>query len=64
MGFNEFISTNGAFVLTFTGMVGACCAGILICILKSRCERIKCCGIECDRRVISEANLNNVTIAA
>lgn len=27
--------------------------GVLSCLLKSRCKKIKCCGCECDREVIA-----------
>ena len=36
--------------------------GLLSCVLRSRCETIKCCGSECTRRVI-EAPDTRVTIA-
>ena len=42
---------------------GACLAMVLQFILKSRCSRIRCCGVECDRQVIditaSDAELGN-----
>ena len=33
-------------------MCGACVAMTYSFVLKSRCVRIKCCGIECDRSVV------------
>ena len=33
----EFVSTNSAFILTFTGILGSCCTATLVYVLKSRC---------------------------
>ena len=49
-------SLNGSeqFMLITGGIAaaGACLAMVLQFILKSRCSRIRCCGVECDRQVI------------
>jgi hypothetical protein len=42
----------------FLGFLG----GLLSCVLRSRCETIRCCGSECTRRVI-EAPDTRVTVA-
>lgn len=60
-------SLNGSeqFMLITGGIAaaGACLAMILQFILKSRCSRIRCCGVECDRQVIditaSDTELGN-----
>jgi hypothetical protein len=60
-------SLNGSeqFMLITGGIAaaGACLAMILQFILKSRCSRIRCCGVECDRQVLdisaSDAELGN-----
>ena len=61
--FTEFVSTNSAFILTFTGLLGSCCTATLVYILKSRCTAIKCCGFSCERQPIPAAELQNVAIA-
>lgn len=48
----DFIERNGTWILSMVGVVGACASGILVYMLKSRCTKIKCCGVECDRDVI------------
>ncbi len=45
MSFNEFVKENSGFILTFVGMIGGGMSLCLMCILKSRCEYIKCCGL-------------------
>jgi len=38
--------------------VGSCCAslsGFIYALSKSRCTTIKCCGLECERDVIQDA---------
>ena len=59
----EFVSTNSAFILTFTGILGSCCTATLVYILKSRCTAIKCCGFSCERQPLTNTELRNVTIA-
>ena len=48
----DFIERNGTWILSMVGVVGACMSGIFVYMLKSRCTKIKCCGVECDRDVI------------
>ena len=59
---SEFVQTNSAFLLTTFGLCGAALAACLTCALKSRCSKIKCCGFECDRQVISEGELANASV--
>jgi hypothetical protein len=49
----DFVERNGAWLLSVLGVVTACMSGILAYFLKSRCSRIKCCGIECERDVLN-----------
>lgn len=56
--------SDSTFILSMTGIVVTCFSGMLVYLLKSRCTRIRCACIECDRAVISEANLRNVGVAA
>jgi|TARA_E500000178_G_C16353621_1_gene458600 hypothetical protein len=60
--FNEFVKENSAFILTFTGILGSCCTGVLVFLLRSRCTKIACCGFSCERNVIPASQLTNVTI--
>ena len=48
----DFIERNGAFVLTVIGVLTGCVGGMFTFFLKSRCKKIRCCGIECDRQVL------------
>jgi len=57
----DYMPSEG-FLLSAAAMVGACFAGMLTCILKSRCTRISCCGISIERDVIPAAELNNVQV--
>lgn len=41
-----------SFLLTLTGSVFAAVGGLLMCVLKSRCTAIKCCGAQCERDVL------------
>ena len=49
--FHLFIQENGTWIITFLGICGACCSGLTIYFLKSRCSHIKLCwgAIECIR---------------
>ncbi len=57
----DYMPSEG-FLLSAAAMVVACCAGMLTCILKSRCTRISCCGISIERDVIPASELNNVQV--
>ena len=37
-GFNDFVSDNSTFILTFFGLLGGACSGCLMCLLRSRCR--------------------------
>ena len=55
--FTRFVEINGAWVLSFSAVLSACVSGTFIYFLKSRCSRIKCFCIECNRDVVSEDRL-------
>ena len=59
---SSLINDNQAFILTFTGIIAACCAGFLTFILKSRCTSISCCGCKIERQVIPPEQLNQVQL--
>lgn len=61
-GFSEFIERNGAFVLSFVGLLGGGISYLLVFCLKSRCSNIKCCGLEISRIPIPLDQLNNVNL--
>mgnify|MGYP005807568293 CR=1 FL=1 len=50
----DFINENTAFLLTLFGLFGAGLSGLAMCLLKSRCTTITCCCLKCDRSVLSE----------
>ena len=64
MSVTEFVRENSGFILTFVGMIGGGISLCLVCILKSRCEYIKCCGVECKRQVIPATELADVELTS
>jgi len=48
----DFLEKHATFVLTFCGILSAGTTAVLTYLLKSRCKKIKCCGLECDRSPI------------
>lgn len=48
----DFIERNGTWLLSVMGIVSACGGGLLAYMIRSRCTKIKCCGMECDRQPI------------
>ena len=61
--FNTFVSENSTFILTFFGLASAACSGCLMCLLRSRCNRISCLGLTIERTVLSENALRSTTAA-
>ena len=49
----DFIERNGAWLLTVVGILTGCFGSLLTYFLKSRCNKIKCCGLELDRQVVA-----------
>jgi hypothetical protein len=48
----DFVQRNGTWLLSVMGVMATCTAGLFSFLLKSRCSKIKCCGLECDRQPI------------
>ena len=48
----DFLEKHGAWLLTIIGVATACIGTVLTYFIKSRCKKIKCCGMSCDRDVI------------
>ncbi len=61
---SEFVSENQAFLLTAAGVIVSALGACGMCILKSRCTRIRCCGLEIIRDVIPARELNLETPTA
>ena len=57
----NFFTANTAFILTLVGLFGAGLSGVAMCVLKSRCSHISCCCIECERSVLSERPVTELT---
>lgn len=60
--FSEFIEKNGAFLLSFFGLLGGGISYILIFCLKSRCSEISCCGCKIIRVPLPVEELNQVNL--
>jgi hypothetical protein len=45
----DWLEKHSTFLLTFIGAVGGAISVLLAYCIKSRCKKIKCFGIECDR---------------
>ena len=52
MDASEYTQRNSGFLITVLGLLGTCVAGIAVYFLKSRCTRIACCGMSCERDVV------------
>jgi len=55
-----FIQTNDSFILTVLGIISAAFTACLGFMLKSRCRVIKCCGLECQREVLSVTEMQSI----
>jgi hypothetical protein len=53
----DWLEKHSTFVLTLVASLSAC-VGV---VLKSRCKKIKCCGLECDRSPI-ELNADEIEV--
>lgn len=45
------------FILAIIGIASGLCGAFLSFMLKSRCAKIKCCCVECERNVIDAKDL-------
>ena len=50
----DFVERNGVWMLSVLGVFMSCLSGILVYMLKSRCKKIKCACIECERDVLDQ----------
>jgi len=57
----DFLQKHDSFILTLCGVLGGGAAVVLTYFLKSRCKKIKCCGVECDRSPV-QLNTNEVVV--
>ena len=57
----DYMNENSAFILTLLGLFGAGLSGLAMCILKSRCTTIQCCCMQCERSVLSEQAVTELT---
>ena len=48
----DFIERNGTWLLSVIASISALCGYFLSYFLKSRCKKIDCCGLKCDRTPI------------
>lgn len=49
----DFLERNGSWLLSVVGLLIGCFSGMLTYFLKSRCRRIRCLGVECERDVVA-----------
>ena len=59
---NYGMVVSESFIIAIVGIASACVGGLLTFLLKSRCRTIKCCGIECERDVLSPSQFSNANI--
>jgi len=59
----DFLEKHNGFVLTVVASMSACMGVVFTYFLKSRCKKIKCFGLECDRTPI-ELEADQVKIVA
>lgn len=56
----DFVERNGAWLLSISGVT---CTMLTLCFgyfLKSRCSRIKCCGLECERDTLTGVEIERL----
>ena len=56
------LPVSESFIIAVVGCITASLGLFLSCLLKSRCYRIRICGIECDRQVVPSEDLARVNI--
>ncbi len=52
------------FLITITTAILGALSGLCVCMLRSRCTRIQCCGMRVDRDVIPPEELGNQNISS
>ena len=45
------LPVSESFLIGCIGLIGGMFGGFLTFLLRSRCVRIKCCGVECERQL-------------
>ena len=50
---DDWLQKHSGFVITMVGVLGGGLGVLLSYFLKSRCTKIKCCGLSCDREPIT-----------
>jgi hypothetical protein len=58
----DFVQRNGTWVLSVLAVMMSCIAAILGYFLRSRCTRIQCCGMECERQVLDLTQENDLSV--
>ena len=48
----DWLEKHEGFVITIVGLMGGACGVLLTYFLKSRCKKISCWGLSCDREPI------------
>lgn len=59
---NNGMIVSESFIIALVGIGSACVGGFLTFLLRSRCRTIKCCGVECERDVLSPTSFSNANI--
>ena len=59
---SEDMIVSESFIIACIGIACGALGGVLTCALRSRCSKIKCCCIECDRQVLTAAEMRNTNI--
>ena len=59
----DFLTKHGAWLLTIVGIATGAFSALLVYFLKSRCKKISCWGLNCDREVL-DLDPNNVDVTS
>jgi len=57
------LPVSETFLIGCIGLIGGMCGGFLTFLLRSRCSKIKCCCIECER-VVSDSPQEPIEVRA
>lgn len=55
------LPVSESFLIGCVGVFAGLCGGFLTFLLRSRCSKIKFCGIECER-VVSDGNVEPIEV--
>ena len=56
----DWLEKHQFFVLTLIGLLGGGCGVLLTYFLRSRCTKIMCCGMGCDREPLTVDEIERV----